>query len=48
MYRAIFLGSVLTIVDICRYGDHWSDRNPVWVMMIYKLVDLIKMEIQIH
>ena len=23
-------------------------RDPVWVMMIYKLVDLIKMEIQIH
>ena len=44
----LFLGSVTTIVDISSSGDHWLDRDPVWVMMIYKLVDLIKMEIQIH
>ena len=24
----LFLGSVLTIVDIRRHGDHWSDQGP--------------------
>ena len=47
-HAPLFLGIVTTIVDIRSSGDHWLDRDPVWVMMIYKLVDLIKMEIQIH